>query len=70
MSEGRVLAGVHIDAAAPVTRCKVCGAPMWWGLTKAGKRCPFDVTGGVRTAVTHFSTCPEVRQFERGRGKA
>lgn len=66
----RVLEGVVIDEQARVAHCKVCGAPMWWGYTAAGKRNPFDIVDGVRTAVTHFSTCPEVRQFEKGRRPA
>jgi hypothetical protein len=59
------LSGVEVDATAPVQHCKVCGALIWFGLTRAGKRCPFDVVDGARTTITHFSTCPEVRQFER-----
>ena len=63
----RVLEGVVIDESARVARCKVCGALIWWGTTAAGKRNPFDIQDGTRTAVTHFSTCPEVRQFEKSR---
>lgn len=66
----RTLDGVVIDETARAARCKVCGAPIWWGYTREKKRCPFDIVDDTRTAVTHFSTCPEVRQFEHGRGKA
>lgn len=64
------LDGVEIDETAPVQYCKACGALIWFGRTKAFKRCPFDVVDGHRTAITHFSTCPEVRQFKHWRGRA
>jgi hypothetical protein len=47
----------------------VCSGTIWFGRTKAGRPCPFDVVDGQKTTVTHFSTCPEVRQFERKRGR-
>ncbi len=65
MAEGRVLDGVQIDVQARIERCRLCNAPMWWGRTKAGRACPFDVVDGERTAVTHFSTCPKVREMDR-----
>lgn len=61
--KGRVLEGVVIDQSAPIQRCRVCPAEIWFGRTKAGKPCPFDVVNGARTAITHFSTCPNVRRF-------
>lgn len=66
----RALAGVAVDETARVQHCKVCGALIWFGYTATGKRCPFDVVDGARTTITHFSTCPEVRQFEKGRRPA
>ena len=68
MADGIVLDGVEIDESARVQHCKACNALIWFGRTKAGRPCPFDVVDGARTTVTHFSTCPEVRQFERKRG--
>jgi hypothetical protein len=65
MVEGRVLPGVDIDATAPVTQCRSCGALIWWGRTAAGKRCCFDVVDGARTAITHFSTCPDARGWSK-----
>lgn len=65
----RELPGVEIDEHAPIQRCKACPAQIWFGRTAAGKPCPFDVVDGVKTAITHFSTCPGVRQFERKRGR-
>ena len=64
---GRELAGVVIDEQAPIKRCKVCPALVWFGFTANGKRNPFDVIDGQRTAVTHWSTCKNVRAFEKGR---
>lgn len=64
---GRELPGVEIPSDVAIVRCKACPALIWWGLTAAGKRNPFDVVDGQPTAVTHFSTCPNVRRFERGR---
>jgi hypothetical protein len=63
----RELDGVTIDERAPVRHCKVCPAELWFGYTKDGRRCPFDVVDGVKTTITHFSTCPGVRQFEKKR---
>jgi len=55
--EPRVLPDVHIDQAAPIKHCGTCGAEIWWGWTANQRRNPFDVQGGVRTAITHWSTC-------------
>lgn len=70
---GRELAGVEVDPSAPIQHCRSCGAPVWWGRTAAGKRCPFDVmrqegfeagdVSEVRTPITHFSTCPQARKW-------
>jgi hypothetical protein len=61
----RELAGVQIDAAARIQHCRSCGALVWWGKTAAGKPCPFDVVDGARTAVTHFSTCPQAKDWSK-----
>jgi hypothetical protein len=66
---GRELRDVFVDEYAPITHCRACGAPIWFGRTAAGKPNPFDMFEGRHTAVTHFSTCPHVRQFEHGRGR-
>jgi hypothetical protein len=62
---GRVLADVWIDPSARVEHCRSCGALIWWGKTAAGKSNPFDVVDGARTAVTHFSTCPQAREWSK-----
>ena len=64
-AEGRVLEGVEIDAQARIEHCRSCNALIWWGRTRAGKFNPFDVVDGARTAVTHFSTCPQSQAWSR-----
>ena len=64
---GRELPGVKIDEHAPIKRCSVCPAEIWFGFTANGRRNPFDVIDGQRTAITHWSTCKNVRAFEKGR---
>jgi len=67
MTDGRVLEGVEIDETATIQACRSCGKPVWWGVTKNGKACPFDVIGRERTAQTHFSTCPTPELFRKKR---
>jgi hypothetical protein len=62
---GRTLEGVEIVADAPIQRCRSCGALTWWGLTAKGRQCPFDVVDGARTAISHFSTCPDAKNWKR-----
>jgi hypothetical protein len=63
----RRLDGVTFPDGAKVSHCKGCGAAICWGLTKAGKKNPFDfdLVTGKPTSITHWSTCPEVDQFRR-----
>ena len=54
----------------PITRCRSCAAPIWWGTTARGKRCPFDVytldSGDVAASNTsHFRTCKDARSWTR-----
>ena len=51
--------------SALVKPCKLCGAPMYFGYTDKGKRCPYDIVDGVPTRTSHFTTCPNVRQMDR-----
>jgi len=62
-TQGRELPGVEVDECARIEHCRSCGALIWWGKTAAGKPNPFDVVDGARTAVTHFSTCPQARTW-------
>jgi hypothetical protein len=64
-AEGRVLPNVEIDEDARIERCRSCQARVWWGKTAAGKSNPFDVVDGKRTAVTHFSTCRDARDWSK-----
>jgi hypothetical protein len=49
---------------ALVKPCAVCRKPIYFGYTRAGKRCPYDVTeDGEPTEVSHFTTCPNIRQW-------
>jgi len=64
-TQGRELAGVEVDEHARIEHCRSCGALIWWGKTAAGKSNPFDVQDGARTAVTHFSTCPQASTWSR-----
>jgi hypothetical protein len=64
-SRGRELRDIHVDEHARIEYCRSCGAAVWWGRTAAGKPNPFDVVEGRRTAVTHFSTCPQARQWSK-----
>lgn len=61
----RELEGVRIDPSAPIRHCGSCAAEIWWGFTRAGKRNPFDIVDGVRTAITHWSTCPRVEVWRK-----
>lgn len=50
-------------AASDLATCKSCGAGIAWAKTANGKNCPYDVDAdGVRTDVSHFSTCPNAKQ--------
>jgi hypothetical protein len=40
--------------------CRSCGAPLIWGETAAGKKCPFNPDG-----TSHFATCPDARSWSR-----
>ena len=69
MSEprGRELPDIYVDEHARIEACRSCGAPVWWGKPARGKANPFAVVDGVRTAVTHFSTCPDARDWSKRR---
>jgi hypothetical protein len=57
-------------------KCRSCGAPIWWGYTKTGKRCPFNVAlKGIdrtteqpvyeMTEISHFTTCKDAKMWTR-----
>ena len=49
----------HVDP------CRSCAAPVYWSTTDAGKLCPFNVVDGEPTRVSHFTTCPEARNWTK-----
>lgn len=53
----------QLRVTTPVIACKVCGRPMCFSLTAAGKRCPYDVVDNEPTRVSHFTSCPKVREW-------
>lgn len=48
-----------------IERCKSCGAAIVWGVTKNGKRCPYNVVGMQATEQSHFETCPQSRGWSQ-----
>jgi hypothetical protein len=54
-----------------ITRCRSCGAAIWWGEIHHGKRCPFDVdtATGVLTDTSHFATCPDAKRWTKRPGR-
>ena len=42
------------------SRCKGCGATMYWWLTPRHKQSPHDPDG-----TSHFATCPAAAKFKR-----
>ena len=52
--------------AALVKPCGTCATPIYFSYTEAGKRCPYDLDAdGLPTRVSHFTTCPQARQWSR-----
>lgn len=50
----------EIPQGAPPARCRGCLQPIYWIITKAGKRMPVDPDG-----TSHFATCPKAASFRR-----
>lgn len=50
---------------ALVKPCKSCNAPVYWGFTAKGKRCPYDVVDGEATEASHFTTCPQANGWSK-----
>lgn len=48
-----------------VMPCRSCGQSVYWGFTAKGKRCPYDVVDGEATTVSHFTTCPDAKQWSK-----
>lgn len=43
-------------------QCRACGCPIWWVITKNGKRAPFTAEG-----LNHFADCEGADQFRKGK---
>ena len=43
------------------SRCRACGAEIYWVKTRAGKRAPY-----TRGGISHFADCPEANRFRVG----
>ena len=56
--------GIELLDDAKITSCSSCSAPIVWGETANGKRCPFSVALLVKDKLgkwmmgTHFADCP------------
>ena len=50
---------------AAVHECRSCHAPVYWGFTEKGKRCPYDVVDGTATRTSHFTTCPQAQAWSK-----
>lgn len=52
------------------TKCRSCGADIWYGKTPAGKSIPLScsrsrVVHGVTFAEAHFADCPQAADWRR-----
>jgi len=56
---------IAINPNARIVSCRSCGQAIWWGKTVNAKRNPYDVVDGQRTAISHFTTCPDARQWSK-----
>lgn len=46
-----------------LTTCRSCGAPVYWGVTAAGKRVPISVATGE----SHFKDCKDAKSWTKRR---
>ena len=52
-----------VDTDAPPSKCKGCGAAIWWiESVTTGKKMPVNKDG-----TSHFSNCPKAVEFRRKR---
>lgn len=49
-----------LDQVGDRSRCKACGAEIWWVKHHSGKKAPYTVEG-----ISHFADCPHAEQFRR-----
>lgn len=56
-----------INPSIAIVQCQSCKAPIYWGLTANGKRCPYNVIEGRATNESHFKTCPNSSDHSKKR---
>lgn len=44
------------------SRCRSCGAEVWWARMSSGRSMPVN-----RDKTSHFATCPQAGQWRRGK---
>jgi hypothetical protein len=62
----------QIPSSADPGQCKSCGAPILWIRTPDGRPIPLSVAtiqhrAGQRWALSHFSDCPEGKEWSKAR---
>lgn len=63
--------GIELLPDAKITSCSSCDAPIVWGETANGKRCPFSVALLVKDKEgrwmmgTHFADCPNPERHRK-----
>ncbi len=56
-------ADVWINFNSKQIRCRACGKPMYFGVTKNNKNIPITRSGSAWQA--HFADCPKANNFRR-----
>jgi len=55
----------QVDTAIEPSKCRGCGADIWWVETRTGAHMPVNEDGR-----SHFETCPRAGEFSRRRPPA
>lgn len=65
---------IEVEWDGQISKCKSCGADIGWGITKAGKKMPFDADKTFQRCfernanyfvISHFGTCPDAAKFSK-----
>lgn len=51
----------EVPLTEPLSRCRSCGAGIYWGVTENGKKVPLNIN-----TTSHFTTCPHAKQHSKG----
>ena len=54
---------------AMIDACRSCGAQVYWGETKNGKLCPYNIVDGEATTESHFGSCPQATAWSKKKKK-